>query len=100
MEIILMVGGFLEFFMLWVVVMDRFLDKRVIILNEFGLFVMKGVVLFGFNIIVIVFRICKYMYGISVRGDFCLGIDLEEKKVMVRGRFFCKDRFSKYVEVG
>lgn len=99
-ETILMVGGFSESPMLRAAVMDRFPDKRVIIPNESGLSVLKGAVLFGFNTTVIASRICKYTYGISVRGDFRPGIDPEEKKVLVRGRLLCEDRFSKHAEVG
>lgn len=99
-ETILMVGGFSESPMLRAAVMDRFPDKRVIIPNESGLSVLKGAVLFGFNTTVIASRICKYTYGISVRDDFRVGIDPEEKKVMVNGRPLCEDRFSKHAEVG
>lgn len=47
--IFLMVGGFFESFMMLDVVMKFFLDKKVIVLEDVGLVVLKGVVLFGYK---------------------------------------------------
>lgn len=47
--IFLMVGGFFESLMMLDVVMKFFLDKKVIVLEDVGLVVLKGVVLFGYK---------------------------------------------------
>lgn len=46
--IFLMVGNFLEFFIMQDVIKNVFLDKNVIVLEDVGLVVLKGVVLFGY----------------------------------------------------
>lgn len=61
---ILMVGGFFECVIIQEVIKKRFLNKRVVIFLDVGLVIVKGVVLFGYNLKMIIFRNIKWIYGV------------------------------------
>lgn len=72
------------------------------ILIDFSFFVLKGVVIYGFELEIIVFRVCKYIYGIVKIGIWKEG-DFESKKFLEKikkGFYWCDGVFDKYVEVG
>lgn len=47
-----------------------FFIKEFLILNEVGLVVLKGVVIFGYEFFMIGYRISRYMYGIKMSEEF------------------------------
>lgn len=47
-----------------------FFIKKFVILNEVGLVVLKGVVIFGYEFLMIGYRISRFMYGIKISVDF------------------------------
>lgn len=53
---------------------------RVIIFFEVGLVVLKGVVLFGYKFVIILFRVVKFIYGVVIIMNFNFNIYLLEKK--------------------
>lgn len=69
---IILVGGFLGFRFLIDEIKSNFVFFfiKFIFINEFGIVVLKGVVLFGYNFCVVFVRICRYIYGFSVLKDF------------------------------
>lgn len=53
---------------------------RVIIFFEVGLVVLKGVVLFGYKFVIILFCVVKFIYGVVIIMNFNFNIYLLEKK--------------------
>lgn len=45
---------------------EVFLNKCIVVLNEVFLVVLKGVVLFGYNFLIIVFWVVKFIYGVNI----------------------------------
>lgn len=62
--IFFVVGGYVEFVLIKEILQIIFLEKKIVILIDFSFFVLKGVVIYGFELEIIVFRVCKYIYGI------------------------------------
>jgi len=100
-SVILMVGGFSESPMLRHAVKSRFSDRmKVVIPLDAGLSVLRGAVLYGFDTRVISTRVCKKTYGVRSRSRFREGKDPEENKKTDEGRVYCRDRFSRHVQIG
>lgn len=79
-----------------------FLNKIIVVLYDVFLVVLKGVVLFGYNFLLIVFWVVKYIYGVNifllVEGEENV---LDEKCIKIIGGVKYKmDVFSKYVIKG
>lgn len=62
--IFFVVGGYVEFVLIKEILQIIFLEKKIVILIDFSFFVLKGVVIYGFELEIIVFRVCKYIYDI------------------------------------
>lgn len=60
----------------------------------------KGVVFFGYCLIIIKLRILWFFYGIKVCKKFDLKVYKEEKKIIVDGVDMCKDCFDVILKVG
>lgn len=82
---IFFVGGFLELLMVLKVIRELFLNKKVIVFVDFGLVVLKGVVLFGYDLIVIFLRISWYFIGFEVNVFFIEGLYFNKYKVKILG---------------
>ncbi|KAL3879590.1 hypothetical protein ACJMK2_031879 [Sinanodonta woodiana] len=99
-SIILMVGGFSESKMLQNAIRSSFRNVKVIIPQEAGLVILKGAVVFGHNPSSVLYRVCKYTYGVAISLRF------DPKKHDPRKRKesdlgpLCGDIFQKYVEIG
>lgn len=103
---IFMVGGFFELFLVEDEMWFNFLDKKIINFVDVGLFVLKGVVFYGFNMEIVIVCVSFFIYGILLYDSF------NEKKydflkiVMVgdeRIVFGCFEKFfmiNELVEVG
>lgn len=79
-----------------------FLNKYIVVLNEVFLVVLKGVVLFGYKFLLIIFWVVKFIYGVEI---FLLVKDeeivLDEKCiVIIDGVRYERGVFSKYVIKG
>lgn len=64
--ILLFVGGFFELCILWKVIREVFIDKRIIYFEYLFFVILEGVVIYGYNLMFVKIRICKYMYGFMV----------------------------------
>lgn len=95
-----MVGGFLILNIIVDVIKEVFFDFWVVVFLEFGLVVVKGVVLYGYVFLIIVFRVCKYIYGVVVYDIFKEGVYLFEKRLEIKIEVLCKDIFNKFIEFG
>lgn len=82
------------------VIRDVFKNKKVIILREVDLVVLKGVVICGYEFEKILGRICRYMYGVFVVKKFDSIIYFNFKKIFCNNKEYCVDIFSIYVWVG
>lgn len=60
-----------------------------VVLFEVGLVVFKGVVIFGYFLMIIMLRILWFIYGIYIVLEFDLKIYREEKKIIVDGVDWC-----------
>lgn len=67
---------------------------------ELSLVVFKGVVIFGYSLLIIMLRILWFIYGINVILDFDFEIYKIDKKIIVEGVDRCKDCFFIIVMVG
>lgn len=65
-----------------------------------GLVVFRGVVIFGYCLMVIMFRILCFIYGIVVGKEFDLVIYREDKKVIIDDKDKCVDCFFIIINVG
>lgn len=61
---------------------------------------MKGVVLFGYELKVIVVWVCKYIYGIVMMVLYKEGVSDLSKKCVINGEEICDDVFDVYLCVG
>lgn len=60
-----------------------------VVFFEVGFVVFKGVVIFGYFLMIIMLRILWFIYGIGVVLDFDLNIYREDKKIIVDGVDWC-----------
>lgn len=82
------------------VIREVFKNKKVIILEEVGLVVLKGVVLCGYVFEKILGRVCRYMYGVDMIMKFDSIIYFYFKKIVCNNKEYCDDIFDIYVCVG
>lgn len=82
------------------VIREVFKDKKVIILKELELVVVKGVIMYGYNIKKIFVRVCKLIYGVKIILWFDKIKYFELKKIVVNEVECCDDIFDIYVFVG
>lgn len=96
---IILVGGFLDCKIIQKVMREKFKDFRVVILQEVGLVVLQGVVLFGENLFIVLERVSFFIYGI---WQFCYFLDGDflEYRMEIDGIFFCKNVFNVFVRSG
>lgn len=62
---------------------------KLVVFFEVGLVVFKGVVIFGYFLMIIMLRILWFIYGIGVVLDFDYNIYREDKKIIVDGVDWC-----------
>lgn len=96
---ILMVGGFSECALVRKEIEGNFPDIQVCAPDEPGLAVLKGAVIFGHSPEEISSRIMRYTYGVAALGTFIEAHHPEEKRVRIGNECFCKDLFSKFIEI-
>lgn len=96
---ILLVGGFTESPLVREAVREAFPNMMIITPKEPSMAVLKGAVLFGQNPECICSRICKSTYGIRIARPFIDGIHRDEYKVLVDGKYYCKNLFQVFFAV-
>lgn len=61
---------------------------------------LKGVVLYGYDLDIIVVRVVKYIYGVGINICFIKDKYFELKKKFINGIEYCIDKFDIYVNKG
>lgn len=79
----MMVGGFFEFEFVYQVIKKFFFRTKFFRVNEVGLVVLKGVVLYGYSFGVILLRSCVFIYGVGFYRVFLKGYDFEDLKCKI-----------------
>lgn len=95
-----LVGGFVEVFFLQQVVQVVFGDQCwIIIFQDVGFIIFKGVVFFGLDFVVI--KVCwlLFIYGVGVLNCYVEGKYLFEKLLVKDGIWWCIDVFDKFIFV-
>lgn len=96
---IVMVGGFSECEILQEAMMDKFGQKRKLVIPEdAGLAVLKGAVLYGHKPQTIVQRKARYTYGINITPAYDSREYSPTRRVTIDGVDRVKDVFKKYIE--
>jgi hypothetical protein len=98
-KILIMVGGFSECELVTNAVKEAFPDIQVVVPDDPGLAVLKGAVIFGHSPEQISSRVVRFTYGVAVEGPFQKGYHPEDKRVQRGDEEFCRDLFSKLIEV-
>lgn len=97
-RIIFLVGGFLECLIFYDKIKDIFFKKVIINLVEVNFVVLKGVVIFGYELVIIIERRSLKYYGIVINVLFQIGVYLELYKLKVDGMDVCIDVFKCMIE--
>ncbi|XP_060571962.1 heat shock 70 kDa protein 12A-like [Ruditapes philippinarum] len=98
-EAILLVGGFSECDLVTEAFEQSFPDKRLLILKEAGLAVLKGAVHFGHHSDAFKTRIARFTIGREILPLFEKHHD-PARKTIRDGREHCKEIFKKIIEIG
>ncbi|KAL3878441.1 hypothetical protein ACJMK2_030791 [Sinanodonta woodiana] len=98
-NILLLVGGFSESFIVHESIRRRFSNMKVLVPFDAGLAVLKGAVIYGHKPMSIASRMCRLTYGIAVSKLYQAGQPEEKKYTDSHGRVLVKDVFHKYVEM-
>ncbi|KAK3582000.1 hypothetical protein CHS0354_030952 [Potamilus streckersoni] len=96
---ILMVGGFSESNIIQQAVKKAF-PQKINIPEQARLAVLKGAVMYGHNLSVIISRSSPYTYGISVAVPFEFSKHPESKKVYKVGSYKCESNFKVFIRAG
>jgi molecular chaperone DnaK (HSP70) len=98
--IILMVGGPSESTFVKNAMVQKFPSAKVIVPTDPSMAVLKGSVLFGHKPQIISSRVSKYSYGLSITPLFDRTIHTESRRVLIDGRYRCRDVFMKFLSCG
>ena len=96
---IFLVGGFSASPYLTEAIRNKFKDRaEVVVPDNPSLVVLKGAVMFGQNPAYICQRIARKSFGCKIVAPFIRLIHKEEKRIKVKGTFYCDDVFNLFVK--
>ena len=99
-EKILLVGGFAASNYLYDEVKRTFSPSKIVEVSSTpSLAVLKGAVLYGLHQDMIKSRVMSQSIGIETWDDFESGIHDEKRKATINGKDFCKNVFTKFVDI-
>lgn len=101
LDTILVVGGYAESLLMQNAIKEKFSDRyKIVIPSDPSIAILKGAVMYGFELDAVKARVCKYTYGIGHQRKFIEGFDNPEKKRKHGRHFYVDDAFDRHVSKG
>ncbi|XP_033742695.1 heat shock 70 kDa protein 12A-like isoform X2 [Pecten maximus] len=101
LDTILVVGGYAESPLMQQAIKDKFAGKyKIVIPSDPNLAILKGAVMYGFELDAVKSRVCKYTYGIGHQRTFLEGFDDPKKKWKHGRHSYVDDAFDIHVSKG